>query len=367
MRYFLIGLFLFILLGCSSQNKEERIIGKYNKSPKYKKYKLNVKKIMTIGSNELTKEDYLIGRIADFTIDSQNNVYICDDINIVIKKFSEDGKFIQIYGKGEGEGPGEFLIPRRIQVNSSYHLFVLDYNLNRIIQFSPEGEFLNMTMIKTLRPGKFLISEGVAYVLGLLIYNTPPVQIIDLMNNKLINAFGTRSKDSLLVAKSGNCGSIEFDSKKNILYADYFPYKISIFSSDGKLITNFSRKAPFLRPPTRTRSTKTGNYYICPQGGIRDIVTYRGEYIIVLVNEWPQPKGLQEGKKVDQILDIFDKSGTWLLSIPIARYFDTRWTRMPKFDNDGNLYLSTDEPFPQLMKYSFKLKDKDGCDILIKR
>ena len=368
MRYCLIGLVMFLFLsgGYSSQNSKNQKISKFNKSPKYTKYKLDVKQIMTIGSNDLKKENYLMGRVADFAIDREDNIYICDDINIEVKKFSKDGQYIQTLSKGEGKGPGEFIRPRIIRVDSSNHVFVLDQSLKRITEFSSDGEVLKITMIKTLVPGNFLISKGVAYVVGFFIYGTPPVQIIDLNNGELIDAFGSRSKDSLLVSRIGNCGRIDSDNNGHIYYAGYYPYRISVFSSEGEEMIDFSRKASFIKPPVKIRDKTTGQYYMSSQGGIREIVYFGGEYLMALVEKCTNKKGHPEKVKITQILDLFDKSGTWLLSIHIAEYFDNPYTRRVKFDEEGNIYMTVDEPFPQVVKYSFKLRDKNGNDILVK-
>lgn len=346
-----------VITGCKS-NKKNLNIYQYNKEPKYKDYTLKVNKILIIGGNDIKNESNLIGRVADFCFDEKGSIYICDDINIEIKKFTKEGNYVKNFGNGEGEGPNEFLLPRRIQFHNN-NLFVLDYNLNRITQFNQNGVSVKAIQVKTLNPANFILSNEFLYLIGFGIYPTYPIQILNYKGD-LVGSFGSRSKDSLLVSKTGNSGAI-ICSNNYIFYANYYPYIIYKFSFDGELISSFTRNSPFIAPPNNIRSQRTGRYFVSPQGGVRFMTTLNNNHLFILLEDW---KKLGNDEKITQVLDLYDKFGDWLLTIPIDEYFKINWTRVIKFDQNGNIYLTSDEPYPHIEKFSFELKAKNGIDIL---
>ncbi|MGC8898856.1 MAG: 6-bladed beta-propeller [Bacteroidota bacterium] len=46
-------------------------------------------------------------------------IYVVDVYAPGVLKFSQNGNFVQLYGKGKGEAPGEFELPHDFSVNSS--------------------------------------------------------------------------------------------------------------------------------------------------------------------------------------------------------------------------------------------------------
>jgi DNA-binding beta-propeller fold protein YncE len=59
-----------------------------------------------------------------------------------IVKFSADGRYIKEWG-GSGSGPGQFLVPHALALDSAGRLFVADRDNNRIQIFDQDGNFLN--------------------------------------------------------------------------------------------------------------------------------------------------------------------------------------------------------------------------------
>ena len=351
--------FVFIQ-GIFFQSVNGQQIDNINKSPKYPNYKLKVEKLLEFGAGDLTKEKYLLGRAADIALDSHGNVYICDDISAEVKKFDKNRKYIKTIGSGKGRGPGEFITPRRIQLDENDNLFVLDFELRRLTQFDRNGNFLRTLPFNKMKPGEFAIRNGLVYVLGFRLYKTPPIQIIDLNTGQMIGAFGDRTADSLLVARVGSTGSLTFKNKEIIYYADYYPYRISSFSADGNPLFSFSRHAPFIKPPKQIPSQRRpGTFYVRGQGGIRGIGILNPNYLMVLIDKLDG-----EEQKHNLFVDIFDQSGTWLLTIPLAKYFNISWTRHIIADKKGNVYLTSDDPFPHVEKFSIDLRDENGNVIM---
>lgn len=354
--------FVFIQ-GIFFQSVNGQQIEKTNKSPKYPNYKLKVEKLLEFGSGDLNKEKYLLGRAADIAIDSHGNVYICDDLFVEIKKFDKNGKYIKTIGSGKGRGPGEFITPRRIQLDENDNLFVLDYELRRLTQFDQSGVFLKTLPIKIMKACEFQIHKGLAYIVGFRLYGTRPIHKIDFKTEQLVGMFGNRTADSLLIARIGNGPHIVLNSEDVIYYADYFPYRISVLSSEGKPINSFSRKASFIRPPYEVPSpTRPNSFLMQSGGGIRDISLYATVFPMVLVNR--RPISYEKGVKTGQYIDIFDSSGNWILTIPIEKYFNNHNTRQILSDKNGNIYLTSDDPFPHVEKFSIDLRDENGNVIM---
>lgn len=59
-------------------------------------------------------------------VDNLGCIYIYDKGDSSIKKFSSDGKYIQKYGKGVGQGPGEFLNITDVDIKDNGEIWVCD-------------------------------------------------------------------------------------------------------------------------------------------------------------------------------------------------------------------------------------------------
>ncbi|MBH98194.1 MAG: hypothetical protein CMM56_07050 [Rhodospirillaceae bacterium] len=82
----------------------------------------------------------------DVVVSENGDIFVADghsaDGNNRIMKFSADGSFINSWGVS-GSGPGEFLIPHALAMDSQGRLFVGDRNNNRIQIFDQDGNFID--------------------------------------------------------------------------------------------------------------------------------------------------------------------------------------------------------------------------------
>ncbi|MQG19390.1 MAG: 6-bladed beta-propeller [SAR202 cluster bacterium] len=112
------------------------------------------------------KEGELSGP-SGITIDSKNNIYISEQYNNRIQKFSKDGEFISSWGKF-GTKYGEFNLPWGISVDKKDNIYVADWRNNRIQKFSKDGEFITLfenNKEKLLRPSDVAVdSNGYIYI-----------------------------------------------------------------------------------------------------------------------------------------------------------------------------------------------------------
>jgi DNA-binding beta-propeller fold protein YncE len=81
----------------------------------------------------------------DVVVAANGDVFVSDGheaaSNNRIIKFSREGKFLEQWG-GSGSGPGQFLVPHALALDSQGRLFVADRDNNRIQIFDQEGKFL---------------------------------------------------------------------------------------------------------------------------------------------------------------------------------------------------------------------------------
>ena len=77
-----------------------------------------------------------------------DSVYVCDNSNRRIQKFSTSGTFISKFGEN-GSGEGQFSNPRGICIDNEGNIFVADYKNNRIQVFQADG-----TVIRIIQPSE---------------------------------------------------------------------------------------------------------------------------------------------------------------------------------------------------------------------
>ena len=100
----------------------------------------------------------------DVAVDQDGNIYVTDDFNFRVQKFSSNGDFILMWGSGVngGTGPeictdpatcqagvqgvqaGEFKSINSVTVSNAGHVYVSDSSNNRIQKFDTDGNFIRM-------------------------------------------------------------------------------------------------------------------------------------------------------------------------------------------------------------------------------
>ncbi len=78
---------------------------------------------------------------AGIAMDSDDNVYVVDQNNHRVQKFTSDGKLITRWGE-HGSGEGQFNMPWGICLDSQGNVYVADWRNDRIQKFSRDGEFM---------------------------------------------------------------------------------------------------------------------------------------------------------------------------------------------------------------------------------
>ena len=79
--------------------------------------------------------------LAGVAVDANGNVYVADEENNRIQKFTSDGTFITKWGH-KGYDDGEFDIPTGVAVDPVGNIYVADSDSYRIQKFTPDGNFI---------------------------------------------------------------------------------------------------------------------------------------------------------------------------------------------------------------------------------
>ena len=98
---------------------------------------------------------------AGLAFDREDNLYVSDHRNDRIQKFTTDGRFLSRFGSG-GSGDGQFNLPWGLTVDSDGDVYVADWRNDRIQKFSPGGEFLAKYGSSGRDDGQFYRPSGVA-------------------------------------------------------------------------------------------------------------------------------------------------------------------------------------------------------------
>ena len=103
----------------------------------------------------------------DVVVALNGDVFVADghtaDGNNRIVKFSRDGRFILSWGM-TGSGPGEFLVPHALAIDSQGRIFVGDRDNNRIQIFDQDGELLEEWLAFGRPSGLFVSADDTIYV-----------------------------------------------------------------------------------------------------------------------------------------------------------------------------------------------------------
>jgi streptogramin lyase len=142
--------------------------GKDGKGHQVFKLSPDGKVLMTLGKAGVAGEgpDIFNGP-TDVVVAPNGDVFISDghdpNSNGRVVKFSKDGKFIKAWGK-HGSGPGEFITPHAIAMDSRGRIFVADRGNNRVQIFDQNGRFVDQWKQFGRPSGVYIDKKDVIYV-----------------------------------------------------------------------------------------------------------------------------------------------------------------------------------------------------------
>jgi DNA-binding beta-propeller fold protein YncE len=101
------------------------------------------KLLLTLGRKKQTgSDDHTFNRPTDIAFARNGDFYVSDGYgNTRVVKFAADGKYLKAWGE-RGTGPGQFNTPHSIAIDSKGLVYVSDRENNRIQVFDGNGEFI---------------------------------------------------------------------------------------------------------------------------------------------------------------------------------------------------------------------------------
>ena len=192
-------------------------------------------------------------------------VYIADQNNDRIQKFSKDRTFITAWGE-EGEGNGQFLHTHGIDLDSDGNVYVSDRDQPSIQKFSSDGTFINKWGSEGTADGQFIQPWDVS------VSQDDRIFVPDFGNDR-IQIF---SKDGNFITAWGAPGSgpgqfdgpavVAFDSEGNVYVTDSGNHRVQKFTSNGTYITEWGEEGQengqFSMPEGLAVDPLSGNVYV---------------------------------------------------------------------------------------------------------
>jgi tripartite motif-containing protein 71 len=172
------------------------------------------------------------------TVNMNGNVYVADQNNSRIQKFTSTGSYITQWGDS-GTKAGEFNQPFDVAIDSNSDIFVSDTFNNRIQKFSSDGTFLIQWGSQGTNAGQFRQSRGV------VVDNSGNVYVADKVNDRIQKFTG----DGAYLAQFGSSGTntgelrsprgLAMDISGNIYVADQNNFRVVKFANDGTFLTQW--------------------------------------------------------------------------------------------------------------------------------
>lgn len=97
---------------------------------------------------------------SNVAIDRNDNVYVTDSMNFMVKVFSHAGSYK--YSIGEiGDAPGSFARPKGVAVDSDNHVYIVDASHGNFQIFNQDGKLLLFVGRNGAGPGEFSLPSGI--------------------------------------------------------------------------------------------------------------------------------------------------------------------------------------------------------------
>ena len=168
-------------------------------------------------------------------VDKDNNVFVSDNCNNRVQKFTHDGVYISQFGTA-GSGNGEFSCTEGIAFDSTGNIFVVDGCNSRVEKFDASGTYI--MQFGATGPGQLSYPESIAIDSVNNMYVTDGngyVQKFDPNGTHLyqIDGIGTDAGEFSYVE------GLAVDEKDNVYISDNGNNTLHIFNADGDYLSSY--------------------------------------------------------------------------------------------------------------------------------
>ncbi len=204
-------------------------------------------------------------------LDSSNNVYVTDDLNNRVVKFTARGTYLTQWGSS-GSGNGQLENPQGIAVDKSNNVYVADSGNKRIEKFDSGGNYLTQWGSSGSGNGQFAGPNGVAVDGGNNVYVTDNynhrIEKFDA-NGSYLTQWGS---DGTGFGQFADLEGIAVDSSSNVYVADGSNNRVEKFDSNGGYLTqwggNGTNNGQF-NGPAGIAVDSSNNVYVIDSGNYR--------------------------------------------------------------------------------------------------
>lgn len=168
----------------------------------------------------------------DVDVDGDGNVYVVDQGNYRIQKFTGSGTFLTQWG-AYGYGDGEFTVPSGLVVTSGGEVDVADQGNNRVQRFTTTGSLLGEWGSLGSGNGQFTFPQGIAAGAG------GEILVADTGNDRVQRFTATGSYLGQWSSQFSKPIGIDVDSEGDVYVVDQNNHRVQAFTSTGTYLTQW--------------------------------------------------------------------------------------------------------------------------------
>ena len=175
-------------------------------------------------------------------IDSQHNIYVTDEWLHRVSVFDREGNFVKMFG-AHGTAEGQFDGPSGIAIDSSDNLFIADSLNHRIQKLTKDGEYITAWGCRGSGHGEFNTPWGITTD------SQGSVYVADHKNHR-IQKFDGHGEFAFAIGGQGTSedqfdhpSDVAVDSDGDIYVCDWVNNRVPSFDSEGMPITTFEGDA----------------------------------------------------------------------------------------------------------------------------
>ncbi len=243
-------------------------------------------------ANQFGAEATQLNRPISAAVDSSGDVWVVDQMNSRIVKFSSAGTLLGSYGS-YGSGEGQFIDPRAIAINQSTgDVYVTDEGNGRLEELSSSGAFIDAIgwgvsdgkaeaeiCEHYCRPGIAGAGSGqLSEPTGLAVDSSGNVWVAEAANARL-QEFNSSGKYQQKFGSEGS-GEVQFKDPTGVVFSGENLYvveagnnRVQELSTAGKYISQFGKggsgNGEFNAPQGIAADPRTGNLYVADTGNNR--------------------------------------------------------------------------------------------------
>jgi DNA-binding beta-propeller fold protein YncE len=174
---------------------------------------------------------------AGIALDSQENIYVTDEWLNHVSIFSREGTFLRDWGIA-GSDDGEFNGPSNLAIDPQDVLYIVDGRNHRVQKFTKDGQFLSAWGGLGSAPGQFNAPWGIT------LDQQGDVYVADHKNHRVqkftpegqfLMAFGSYGSGK---GQLNRPSDVAVDPEGDIYVCDWANHRVQIFDSEGQVITS---------------------------------------------------------------------------------------------------------------------------------